>query len=72
MPLTISPTYLSAMDAGYDNNGTLTMNVPPNDILRLTAPDSTLMGGNMNAFDHDINYDGGDLLCVFPSISPDV
>jgi hypothetical protein len=53
--------------AGYDT-GTLTIssmnvNVAQHDILRLTAPDSRAMNLNhMDAFDHDLNFDGGDLL----------
>lgn len=52
--------------AGYDHTGTLTlssMNVAQHDILRLTAPESGPMNLNrMDAFDQDLNFDGGDLL----------
>jgi hypothetical protein len=46
--------------ASYD---TLTMNSAPNDILRLSAPDSGRMI-TMDAFDHDLNFEGDGLLYV--------
>ena len=55
--------------AGYDT-GTLTIssmnvNVAQDDILRLTAPASGAMNLNhMAAFNHDLNFDGGDLLYI--------
>lgn len=52
--------------AGYDT-GSLTlssMTVAPNDILRLTAPNNgqQTLGGGMDAFDHDLNFEGEGLL----------
>lgn len=53
--------------ANYDT-GSLTissMTAAPNDILRLTTPDAThMLGASMDAFDHDINFDGEGLLYV--------
>ncbi|TVY53681.1 Protein pacG [Lachnellula cervina] len=43
--------------AGYD---TLTMSSAPNDILRLSAPDSGRMM-TMDPFDHDLNFEGDGL-----------
>ncbi len=54
--------------AGYDT-GSLTlssMTAAPNDILRLTAPNNgqQTLGGGMDAFDHDLNFEGEGLLYV--------
>ena len=51
--------------AGYDT-GTITMNVPQHEILRLSAD---RMDGGLGAYDHDINFEGGDLLHVLPFLS---
>lgn len=56
--------------AGYD---TLTISsmasaaaAPNRDILRLTTPDAHL---SIDAFDHDLNFEGDGLLCVSFSYS---
>jgi hypothetical protein len=37
-----------------------------NDILRLSGPDNSheMLGRGMDAFDHDLNFEGDGLLCV--------
>ena len=55
------------MDRGYDNTLTISSsmtNVAQNDILRL-SPGQHL--GAMDAFDHDLNFEGESLLYLFPS-----
>jgi len=52
------------MDRGYDN--TLTISSAQNDILRLSAPNSGHLGApGMDAFDHDLNFEGENLLYLF-------
>jgi len=63
-PIASEPWKESAM-ASYDT-GTITMNVPQHDILRLSAPDS----GHLGAFDHDINFEAGDLLYIYLIFPP--
>jgi hypothetical protein len=58
------------MDRGYDNTLTISSsmtNVAQNDILRLTAPDSGQHLGSMDAFDHDLNFEGENLLYLLPA-----
>ncbi|KAG0649610.1 Nonrepressible acid phosphatase regulator pacG [Hyphodiscus hymeniophilus] len=53
------------MAGGYDNTLTISSssNNPPSDILRLSAPDSGHLGPpGMDAFDHDLNFEGDNLL----------
>lgn len=52
------------MAGGYDNTLTIasSMNVAQNDILRLTSPSAHLGGSGMDAFDHDLNFEGENLL----------
>jgi hypothetical protein len=56
-----------------DNTITLSSSVPnvaPHDILHLTTPDSVHLESAMDAFDpHELNFDGGELLYLFPSPS---
>ena len=55
------------MDRGYDN--TLTISSAENDILRLSAPDSGHLGTpDMDAFDHDLNFEGENLLYYSPAL----
>jgi hypothetical protein len=60
------------MAGGYDNTLTISSsmtNVAQNDILRLTAPDSGHLGApGMDAFDHDLNFEGENLMCLFPTV----
>lgn len=58
------------MAGGYDNTLTISTsmtNVAQNDILRLTTPDGHLGGPGMDAFDHDLNFEGENLLYSFPA-----
>jgi hypothetical protein len=59
------------MDRGYDNTLTISSsmtNAAQNDILRLSAPDSAhLRAPGMDAFDHDLNFEGENLLYLFPA-----
>jgi hypothetical protein len=53
------------MAGSYDNTLTISSsmtNVAQNDILRLTSPDSAHMLPGMDAFDHDLNFEGNNLL----------
>jgi hypothetical protein len=63
----------SMMDRGYDNTLTISSsmtNVAQNDILRLSAPDSShLRAPGMDAFDHDLNFEGENLLYLFSAPS---
>jgi len=53
--------------AGYDAGGLIMTATTSNDIMRLSGPDNghQMLGGGMDAFDHDLNFDGDGLLCVF-------
>jgi hypothetical protein len=57
------------MAGGYDNTLTISSSMTnvAHDILRLSAPDSGhLVAPAMDAFDHDLNFEGENLLCLFP------
>jgi len=41
----------------------------PDDLLRLTAPDSSMLVGSMDAFDHDLNFNAEGLLSVLLPVS---
>jgi hypothetical protein len=55
---------------GYDNTLTIAAsmnNLAQSDILRLSAPDSSHLGAPaMDAFDHDLNFEGNNLLYTYP------
>ena len=58
------------MAGGYDNTLTISSSMTnvAHDILRLTAPVSAhLAPPAMDVFDHDLNFEGENLLCLFPS-----
>jgi hypothetical protein len=57
------------MAGGYDNTLTIasSMNVAHNDILRLTSPSAHLGGAGMDTFDHGLNFEGENLLYLFPA-----
>ena len=51
--------------AGYDAGGLIMTASTSDDILRLSGPDNGReMLGAMDAFDHDLNFEGDGLLCV--------
>lgn len=53
--------------AGYDAGGLIMTASSSDDILRLSGPDNGReMLGAMDAFDHDLNFEGDGLLCVSP------
>ena len=53
--------------AGYDAGGLIMTASSSDDILRLSGPDNGReMLGAMDAFDHDLNFEGEGLLCVCP------
>jgi hypothetical protein len=53
--------------AGYDAGGLIMTASSSDDILRLSGPDNGLLGA-VDAFDHDLNFEGDGLLCVPPSL----
>lgn len=60
---------MAAYDAGSFTISSMT--AAPNDILRLSTPDNGhhMLGGRMDAFDHDLGFEGEGLLYVYSSRS---